>query len=70
MIKEMIESAAKAKGVVGVMSIAAVTEKRVGVSYSRLSNLLNGKGKVPDLIAVLACFDKQLKSVPLKGEVK
>jgi pyruvate-formate lyase-activating enzyme len=61
-VKETIESAAESYGITGKMNIAKEVESK-GVSYGRLTNLMEGKGKVSDLIAVLDAFNYKLKAV-------
>ncbi len=51
----MIEYAALQRGIEGKMNIASEVEK-VGVSYSRLTKLMDEKGNVKDLVDVLDCF--------------
>ena len=61
-VKETIEKAALSCGVKGKMDIADHV-KGFGVSYRRLTNLMDGKGKVVDLTAVLNSFNHELKAV-------
>lgn len=62
-VRETIESAAESYGITGKMNIAEHVESSKGVSYGRLTNLMDGKGKVSDLIDVLDSFNYKLKAV-------
>lgn len=69
MMKTEIEKAAADNGIVGKMNIVAEV-KKIGVSYERLTSLMNGKGSVDDLVNVLAHFGRSIKVIKSRRKDK